>query len=102
MKLYKFFTESWFRTLLTALSLAVFLAEWSRLGFQGTAKMGSGAVFIYCLTYGFGGAIFGVLLAAIIGTINKLRGLGFSLPSLPINVVWAVLLFGPIYYFFKQ
>jgi hypothetical protein len=102
MKLYKFFTESWLRTLLTALSFAVFLAEWNRLGFQGTAQMGGFAVFLYCFSFGFSGAIVGVFFAAIIGTINKIRGRQFSLPSMPINVAWGVFLFGPIFYFFKQ
>lgn len=101
MKLLKFFAEDWLRALLTALSLAVSIAEWSKFGFQGTSQMGSVAVIVYCLSFGFAGAMFGVLIAAIIGGINRLRGLKFVLEPLPINLAWGVLLIPAIAHFFK-
>ena len=51
--------------MLTASSLIVACLKWSSLGFTHTATMGAGAVILYCISFGFSGALAGGLLSLL-------------------------------------
>jgi len=96
-----FITESKWRMCLVFASLIAFIDTWSRFGFGATRETGVVAVAIHSLFYAFGGAIFGIMIAAVRFGIQKAMGKAAKFSQAMINVVWSIAIVSMLYKFIK-
>lgn len=101
MKFLKFFYESKLRIFLTTVSTVAFIDTWSSYGFSGTREIGALGIFLYSVTFAYGGAIFGVAIACARMGVQKIMGREAEMSKTLINVVWTFNVVSMLYTFFK-
>ena len=83
-------------------SLIVTFSELSRLGFTHTATMGYGAVIVYCVSYGFSGALVGAFIS-LLGMLGaRVVGGKAIFPFVPMLSVWVLFQVAAYYAIFKH
>lgn len=81
----------------TCLAAILFVKDWSKFGFTGTATAGAGAIMMHCFTYAFSGAIVAGFVGLLVSLSYKFFTGKYRFPYTVFLCIWGFILFGSLY-----